>query len=81
MVVRSVVGPGVVDPVVCCGLMTVMVRTGGVVFVASRKLSLCLCLGLCAGRRALHGNRQRSPYGEQHGEQQKEPDAKRLHSC
>lgn len=79
MVVSSVVGPAVVGRVVCCGLMTVVVRTGGVLFVASRKLSLYL--GLCAGRRALHGNRQRSPYGEQHGEQQKEPDAKGLHSC
>lgn len=68
------------DSVVCGSVVVVLVaRAGGVVFVPSRELSLDL--GLCAGRRALHGDRQRTPNGEQQGEQQKEPDAKRLHSC
>lgn len=47
-----------------------------VVHVSAGQLRLGLHLGLRAGQRAVHADRQRTPDGEQHGEQQQEPKAK-----
>ena len=79
MVVRGAAGV-MTGSVVCSSLVLVfVVRAGRMVLMNPGHMSLSLHLS--AWRRALHGERQRTPYGEQHGEQQKEPDAKGLHSC
>jgi hypothetical protein len=68
------------DSRVCGGSVMVFVaQAGSMVLMSARELSLNL--DLSAWRRALHGERQPTPNGEQHGEQQDEPDAKRLHRC
>jgi hypothetical protein len=78
MVARGAVGIIMADSVVCGSLVVVFVdRAGDMVLMTARQLNLNLHLS--AWRRALHGERQCTPNGEQHGEQQDEPDAKRLH--
>lgn len=60
-----------------CRNVVVVLHARCMVFMPARRLGLNLHQR--AGRRALHGKRQRAPDGEQQGKQQQEPDAKRFH--
>ena len=75
MVAGGVSGRSLV--LVAVAVSVAVAEAGCMLAMTARQPSLHL--GLPARCRALHGDRQRAPNGEQHGEQQEEPEAKRLH--
>ena len=73
----------VVDSVIRLGKgrggVVVVATAGCMMIIVTLRVLLGVGLDLCPRPGTIHGHRQRAPDGEQHGEQQQEGYAERLH--